>query len=148
METVAILLRWLHILPAVAGGGATIFAAVALVPTFSDLPESDRARMREAIMGRWRPIFAACTALLLASGLMNFMLFQAPVHKGQPLYHALFGVKFLAAMMVFFLGAALTGRSPALQRIRARAAFWTSINALLIVAIVMISGVLRGIPAK
>ena len=148
METVAVLLRWLHILPAVAGGGATIFAAIALMPTFADLPENEKIRMRDAVMGRWRPIFAACTALLLASGLMNFMLFQAPVHKGQPLYHALFGVKFLAAIVVFFLGAALTGRSPALQRIRARASFWTSINALLIVAIVMISGVLRGIPPK
>lgn len=148
MPIVAVLLRWLHILPAVAGGGATIFAAVALAPTFGELPEAQRAHMREAVMRRWRPVFAACTALLLASGLMNFMLFQAPAHKGQALYHALFGLKFLAAMGVFFLGAALSGSSPALQRIRARAPFWTAVNALLIVLIVMISGVLRNIPAN
>jgi uncharacterized membrane protein len=146
MNTVAIVLRWLHIVPAIAAGGATIYAAVALLPTLGELPEADRARLREGLTRRWRAVFMACTALLLGSGLLNFILYQAPAHKGQALYHALFGVKFLAAMVVFFLGAALTGRSAGLAGIRANAGFWTSMSAVLVLAIVLISGILRGIP--
>jgi uncharacterized membrane protein len=146
MNFVAILLRWLHIIPAVAAGGATLYAVVALLPSLGEMPEPERARLRDALARRWRGVFMASTALLLASGLLNFILFQAPVHKGQPLYHALFGVKFLAAMIVFFLGAALTGRSAGLAGIRAKAPFWTTVSALLVLAILLVSGVLRGIP--
>ena len=146
MNSLAILLRWLHIVPAVAAGGATLYAAVALLPTLGELPEADRARWREALTRRWRAVFMACTTLLLGSGLLNFILYQAPVHKGQALYHALFGMKFLAAMVVFFLGAALTGRSAGLAKIRANAGFWTSVSAVLVILILLMSGVLRGIP--
>ena len=146
MSMVAIVLRWLHILPALAAGGATLYGFIALLPALGELPEAEAKQIREAVVRRWRPVFSACTALLLASGLMNFMMFQAPAHKGQPLYHAIFGVKFLAAMAVFFLGAALTGRSAALAPIRAKARFWTGIAALLVTTIVLLSGVLRGIP--
>jgi len=146
MNTVAILLRWLHIVPAVVAGGATVYAAVAILPTLREFSDGDRARLRESLTRRWRMIFMACTTLLLGSGLLNFLLYQAPVHKGQALYQALFGVKFLAAMVVFFLGAALTGRSAGLARIRANAGFWTSVSAALVVLILLTSGVLRGIP--
>jgi hypothetical protein len=146
MNTVAIVLRWLHIVPAVAAGGATLYAAIALLPTLGELPDADRARLREALVRRWRGVFMASTALLLGSGVLNFILYQAPVHKGQALYHGLFGVKFLAAMVVFFLGAALTGRSAGLAKIRTNAGFWTSVSAALVILILLISGVLRGIP--
>jgi hypothetical protein len=146
MNFAAIVLRWLHIVPAVVAGGATFYAALALLPTLGELPEADRARLREALTRRWRPVFMACTTLLLASGLLNFILFQAPVHKGQPLYHGLFGVKFLAAMVVFFLGAALTGRSAGFAGIRANARRWTGVTAALVLLILLVSGVLRAIP--
>jgi len=142
----AVVLRWLHIIPAVVGGGATFYLALALLPSLGELSEADRARLREAVTLRWRPVFMACTTLLLASGLLNFILYQAPVHKGQSLYHALFGVKFLAAMLVFFLGAALTGRSAGLAGIRANARRWTGVTALLVLLILLVSGVLRAIP--
>ena len=146
MSVAAVLLRWLHIVPAVAAGGATLFALIALLPTLDGMPEPARRELRAAVAARWRIPFVVCTTLLLLSGLANFVLFQAPVHRGQPVYHALFGIKFLAALAVFFLGAALTGRSPALEHLRVRARFWTAVSAGLIVLILMISGVLRGIP--
>lgn len=146
MSVAAVLLRWLHIVPAVAAGGATLFALIALLPTLDGMPEPARRELRAAVAARWRIPFVVCTTLLLLSGLANFVLFQAPVHRGQPVYHALFGIKFLAALAVFFLGAALTGRSPALENLRVRARFWTAVSAGLIVLILMISGVLRGIP--
>jgi uncharacterized membrane protein len=146
VNLLAIVLRWLHILPAMAAGGATLYAAIALLPSMQELPEAERARLREAVVKRWRAVVHTSITLLLASGFLNFYLFQMPAHRGQPLYHGLFGLKFLAAMTVFFLASALIGRTAALAPIRANARFWTSVSAALVVLIVLISGVLRNIP--
>jgi phosphatidylglycerophosphate synthase len=144
---VQLLLRWLHILPAVIAGGATIYSAVALVPTFGALSDEARAILRERVASRWRPVVSICIALLLGSGLTNFLMFQSKLHHGQPLYQGLFGVKFLAAMTVFFISSALVGRSAALQPMRDRMGFWIRVNAALVVLIVVISGILKNIPA-
>jgi uncharacterized membrane protein len=141
-----IVLRFLHIAPAVIAGGATIFVRIALLPALATLPEADRLRVRETIDRRWRVVVMACIALLLVSGIANFVLYQAPVHKGQSLYHALFGIKFLAAMVVFFLASALSGRSAALAPIRANARRYVGVAAVLVLLIVLISNVLRNIP--
>ena len=146
MDPLATLLRFLHIAPAVIAGGATIFVRLALLPALASFPEAERSRLKDQIDRRWRIVVMVCITLLLVSGITNFVLYQAPFHKGQPLYHALFGVKFLAAMVVFFLGSALAGRSAALAPIRANARLWVGIAATLVMAIVFISAVLRSIP--
>jgi hypothetical protein len=102
--------------------------------------------VKETIDRRWRVVVMTCIALLLVSGLVNFVLYQAPVHKGQSLYHALFGVKFLAALVVFLLASALSGRSVALAPIRANARLYVGVAAVLVLLIVFISSVLRSIP--
>jgi len=146
MSALATFLRFMHIAPAVAAGGATIFARIALLPALASLPEAERVSVKDAIDRRWRVVVMACVTLLLVSGIANFVLYQAPFHKGQPLYHALFGVKFIAAMVVFFLASALSGRSAALARIRANSRFWVGVGASLVIAIILISAVLRSIP--
>jgi uncharacterized membrane protein len=147
MNVLQIVLRWMHIVPAVVAGGAAVFSRFALMPSLATLPEAERSRLREAINGRWRLVVAACITLLLVSGLANFVMLQVPAHKGQALYHALFGIKFLAALTVFFLASALTGRSPALAPIRANAGVYAGISAALVILILLISGVLRNMPA-
>ena len=146
MSFLQILLRFVHIVSAVTAGGAAIFAAIALLPALTTLPDAERLRLKEAIDRRWRIVVMSAITLLLVSGLAGFVLYQAPAHKGQPLYHALFGVKFLAALIVFFLASALTGRSAALAAIRAKARLYAGIAATLVVVIVLISAVLRNIP--
>lgn len=146
MNALPTLLRFLHIAPAVIAGGATIFARIALLPALAALPDAERTRVKDAIDRRWRVVVMTCITLLLVSGIANFVLYQAPFHKGQPLYHALFGVKFLLAMVVFFLGSAMTGRSAALASIRANARLYVGLAATLVIAIVLISAVLRSIP--
>jgi len=142
----ALVLRWMHIVPAVAAGGATIFVRLALIPALATLPEPQRQEVKRQIDRRWRVVVMASITLLLASGLANYVLYQAPVHAGQPLYHALFGVKFALALAVFFLASALSGRSAALASIRANGAFWAAVAAGLVLAIVLISGALRSLP--
>jgi len=146
MNGLAIFLRVMHILPAVVAGGATVFARFALIPALQTLPEADRLRLKEVIDRRWRVVVMACIGLLLVSGLANFMLYQAEAHRGQALYHALFGVKFLMAMMVFFLASVLSGRAETFAAMRARAGFWAGVAATLVALIIVISGVLRNIP--
>jgi hypothetical protein len=146
MSFLPTLLRFLHIAPAVVAGGATIFVRIALLPALAKLPDADRLRVKDEIDRRWRVVVMACVTLLFVSGLLNFVLYQAPVHKGQALYHALFGVKFLAAMVVFFLASALSGRSVALASIRTNSRFFVGVAAVLVLVIVLISGVLRSIP--
>jgi len=146
MDGTALVLRWMHIVPAVVAGGATVFARLALLPALGALPDADRLRVKETIDRRWRIVVMICVTMLLLSGLTNFVLYQAPAHKGQALYHALFGVKIIAALVVFFLASALSGRSAAFASIRANARFWTGVAAWLVVAIVLISGALRNIP--
>lgn len=146
MNTLAIVLRFLHIAPAIVAGGATIFVRLALLPALAELPEAERARVKDTIDRRWRIVVMVCVTLLLVSGIANFVIYQAPVHKGQPLYHALFGIKFLAALVVFFLASALSGRSRAWAGIRANSRLWVGVAATLVIAIVLISAVLREIP--
>jgi len=142
----ALVLRWMHIVPAVVGGGAPIFARIVLLPALETLPDVERLLVKETIDQRWRVVVRVCITLLFVSGIANFVLYQAPVHKGQSLYHALFGVKFVAAMIVFFLASALSGRSAALAPIRANSRFFVGAAASLVLVILLISGVLRSIP--
>jgi len=145
MNVPVLVLRWLHIVPAVVAGGATVFVRFALIPALATLPETERLRVKETIDRRWRVVVMICITLLLASGLLNFLLYQAPMHRGNAAYHALFGIKVLAAFVVFFLASALTGRTAAMAPIRANARFWGGIAAGLVLLIVLISGVLRGL---
>ena len=146
MSTLSLVLRWMHIVPAVVAGGAAVFARLALLPALATLPEVERGRVKETIDRRWRIVVMTCITLLVASGIANFVLYQAPAHKGQALYHALFGIKFLAALVVFFLASALSGRSAALAPIRANSRLYAGIAAALVLVILLLSGVLRSIP--
>jgi uncharacterized membrane protein len=138
-----LLLRWMHILAAIAAGGGTIFARLAALPAIEEtLGPDQRQSLHAAIRTRWSKVVSASIALLLISGLVNFMntvrLYDLP-----KLYHPLFGIKFLLALAVFFIASALAGRSAMAERFRRDARKWLSINAVLIVLIVLISGVLR-----
>ena len=146
MNGLQLLLRWMHIVPAVVAGGATFFARLAILPALATLPEAERVRVKGIIDARWRVVVMICITLLLVSGIANFFLYQAAAHKGQALYHALFGIKFLAALAVFFLASALSGRRQALAPIRANSRLYAGIAAALVLAILLISGVLRNIP--
>ena len=136
-------LRWMHILAAIAAGGGTLFARLAVLPaTEESLSLDQRQAFHTAVRKRWSKVVAASIAFLLISGLINFInivkLYDLP-----KLYHPLFGIKFLLALAVFFIASVLSGRSSLADKFRQNARKWLTINAVLVVAIVLISGVLR-----
>jgi uncharacterized membrane protein len=105
IDWLALLLRWLHIVAAVAVVGGTIFMRLALVPAAADLPEEARGPLAEGVRRRWAKVVMAAILFLLVSGLWNFFAinasFKAAGLKIPALYHPLFGLKFLLALGIF-----------------------------------------------
>ncbi len=154
MEVLALLSRWLHILAAMAAVGGPLFIRFALIPAVDEtLPESERKALHARLRKRWSRVVMAAIALLLITGLYNFILLRNASQAWGPswqsggenarLYQILFGIKVLLALGVFFLASALTGSSAAFEPIRAKARMWVTITLLLGVLIVCISGQMR-----
>ena len=143
-DVLGILFRWLHILAAITAVGGTIFMRFALLPAVAALPEASRKDFHEAVRSRWaRPVQISILFLLL-SGVYNIISIGAEYDlKKVGLYHPLFGIKVLLALAVFFLASVLTGRGARTQRFRDNRRLWLTVNLVLAVLIVCISGVLR-----
>jgi uncharacterized membrane protein len=145
IDFLAVVLRWMHILAAITAVGGTIFSRVALLPAAGTLADEPRRALLEGVRSRWSKYIAAAILFLLVSGLWNFMQMERAYKLGA-LYHALFGIKFLLAFVIFFLASVLNGRSALAQKLRANVRFWLTLNMTLAILVVCISGVLRGLP--
>jgi uncharacterized membrane protein len=153
MDPVTLLLRWAHVLAAIAALGGLLFARFAFVPAAEELGAETADRLHAGVRRRWFPLVIGAITLLLASGLANYVLLMRRVKAapelwggdwmGQTGYHALFGVKFLLAMIVFYLASGLVGRGAGTQWIRDARKQWLSVTVGLGVAVVLISGWMR-----
>jgi len=145
IDWVAVLFRWMHIIPAIALLGGTIFLAFIAVPTTTP-PEGGAPAWLGKVRRRWAMLSGVCILLLLVSGLWNFMFYRMPEIKDTgPLYQALFGVKVLLSLGVFFIVSVMAGRSPTFAPMRAKPGRMLLMAAALGVAIVLLAGVLRNI---
>lgn len=152
MDPTLLLLRWAHVLAAIVAMGGLVFARFALLPALSELDAPTRDRVHERIRRHWLPWVIGAITLLLASGLANFLLFNARV-KGEEWaggqwmretnYHALFGAKFLMALVSFYLASALVGRGAGTQWVRNDRAKWLSVTLGLTLGVVLLSGWMR-----
>lgn len=152
MDPVTLVLRWAHILAAVVAMGAVVFARFGLVPALGDFDADTRDRLHESIRRRWLPWVIAAITVLLATGLANFLLFNARVKAEgwadgewmrQTSYHALFGAKFLLAMVAFYFASALAGRGAGTRWVREDRAKWLSVTLGTMLAVVLLSGWMR-----
>ncbi len=137
--------RWAHILAAIGLMGGALFARVAAVPAADALPDDARGAFHEAARRRWLKVVMLCIVLLLASGIYNFIvILRFRLHDDlKAPYHALFGIKFLLALVIFFIASALVGRSPALEPMRRNRRLWLTVNLWLALVLVCLSGALR-----
>ena len=154
MDAVLLVLRWAHILGAVLTVGELFFARFAFLPAVAETDEATREKLHEAVRRRWLPWVIGGITLLLVSGLTNFLLFNNTVKSQgwadgqwmrQTSYHAIFGIKFLLALGVFYLASGLVGRGSGTAWIRRERARWLSVTLGLAVAVVMLSGWLRNL---
>ncbi|RLS78810.1 MAG: hypothetical protein DWI03_03295 [Planctomycetota bacterium] len=152
MDPTLLLLRWAHVLAAIVAMGGLVFARFALLPALSEVDAATRDRIHDAIRRRWLPWVIGAITLLLASGLANFLLFNARVRSEgwdgggwmrATSYHALFGAKFLLALVAFYFASALVGRGAGTQWVRNDRAKWLSVTLGLTMAVVLLSGWMR-----
>jgi uncharacterized membrane protein len=156
LNYLGIVLRWFHIMAAIALVGGALFQKLALLGPCGELPEETRQHLNDAIRRRWSKVVMLAILFLLVSGLINYFLTIRPYTQNVELfqndypklklpraYHILFGVKFLLGLVIFFIASALSGRGRATAAIRAKAAGWLTFNLLLAVVLVAISGVMR-----
>lgn len=152
MDPTLLVLRWAHVLAAIVAFGALVFARFGLLPALEELDADARDRLHDRIRRGWLPWVIGAITLLLASGLANFLLFNARVQEegwagGQWMrqtgYHALFGAKVLLACIAFFLASGLVGRGQSTQWLRNDRAKWLSVTIGVMLAVVLLSGWMR-----
>jgi uncharacterized membrane protein len=147
MFALDVLSRIVHVGTVIALIGGSTFTLLVLMPSARELTEETHHRLAEAMQSRWKRFVHIGVTLILISGLYNYVQ-AVPNHKGDSLYHALLGTKILVALVVFFIAAALVGRSEKLEPIRQAKAKWLTILVLLAASIITISGYVkvRGVP--
>ncbi|QDT09802.1 hypothetical protein [Planctomycetes bacterium K23_9] len=148
MFAIDVLSRIVHVLTAITLVGGSVFTCFVLMPSAKVLADEAHQKFAAAITGRWKRFVHFGVLLFLVTGFYNY--FRAiPLHKGDGLYHALIGTKMLLAVGIFFLAAALVGRSEKLAAIRVNRGRWIKVLVLLAVIVVSISGFVkvRGVPA-
>jgi hypothetical protein len=142
-----LLLRYMHILGAIALMGGTIFMRFALAPTVRELDPETRQRIHEQVRSRWAKFVMFAAALLLVSGLANLGLAARfaykPIFGMEGGYHMIVGIKFLLALPIFLFASFLAGRSATAKKFQSNAMFWMNVNLALALTMVLIGGFLR-----
>jgi hypothetical protein len=132
--------RMFHILCAIIIGGGLFYMRTILSPSGADACFADR----RSTWARW---VGAATFLLIATGLLNYILnIRDAKALGSPLpqtYHMLFGLKFALAFLVFFIAAILAGKTAAADRFRGNMGRWLNIAWTAVIAIVVIGALMR-----
>lgn len=151
MDWIAIVSRWTHVGTAIVLVGGTVFLRFVLSPAAAQLSDDAHAKLRELVIGKWKKFVHAGILLFLVSGFYNYLVVQAPAHKGDKLYHPLMGTKILLAFGMFFIASALVGRSKTFEGMRKNMKMWQTVLVVLAAIIVGISGfakvALKGKPA-
>lgn len=139
--------RITHVSTAIALVGGSVFTLLVLMPSAKLLSDEQHAVLADAVTGRWKKFVHAGVALFLISGLYNYSR-AIPLHKGDGPYHMMLGIKMLLALTLFFIAAALVGRSQKLAGIRANRKRWLTVMVIIAAVIVTISGYVkvRGVP--
>ena len=153
--------RFLHITCAIGAIGAPFFVRFALMPAaHSALDDAAHQKLRDAINKRWRHIVYILITLFILTGSFNFFV-ETRNNAGElitarwkgfidendkRLYHMLFGIKVLAAFIIFFLASALAGRSATFAPLRKNARVTISLLLLLALLVVICSTLLRFLP--
>ena len=138
--------RWIHMLCAVTVIGSIIFYRFAFVvaekrAAGDGLPEE----FKTALFKRWKLLLHPPIVFLLGSGLYTYLMVTRHLHDDQPLYHALFGVKFLLALLVFALYVILTSTMKWSEKLREKNALW-ALLVIAVLAVIAVGGVMRTLP--
>jgi copper resistance protein D len=144
--SLALAVRFVHLLAVVTWVGGMLFIALVLVPITRRLDDvALRTRLVQDTGRRFRTVGWIALGLIVATGLGNLVL--RPELLGAPRFHAKLGLVVLAlalgAVHDFVLGPR-AGRSGAAPSARVRASWIARVNVLIALAIVAFGLALRG----
>jgi putative copper export protein len=139
--------RVLHILGAVVLVGGIFYLRMVVVSRVrSSDSGSDTDVWYSSRRAKWAMWVGIATLVLIVTGLVNFVYIVKTNQSFAAPYHAVFGVKFLLALGVFFLAAILAGKSAAGERFRKNFRYWLGVCLVLGVVVIALGGVLRSMP--
>ena len=142
MDYLNLAMRWLHIIPAIALIGGTIFMRFALVPAYEQLDDEQREKIQESVRRGWSRLLMPSIGFLLISGIVNTM--KISIEGGLPVYYMpLLAIKMALAGAIFYIASLLAGRSEAARKFQQDQRKWLNINILLAVLLVCIAGAMR-----
>lgn len=108
--------RFVHIGSVVLFLGGVAYARQVLVPVLTALPEDVRTKAALDSQQRFRVTLYTLLALIVCSGLYNFLTYSGPKHTAA--YHMWFGIKFL--LVLHLLATAILWSTSTLEKARRR----------------------------
>jgi len=143
LDVLLIASRVLHILGAIILLGGLIFVRHVVKPT---VPPGTPDAFFDGRRASWAKWIGISTALLLLSGLFNYIYILMGLERMAKPYHMLAGIKILLSLALFMLAALLAGKTALAQRLREKFYVWLTVAVLLGIAIVILGAVLRTLP--
>jgi hypothetical protein len=139
------LMRWLHIVSAVAGIGATLMMRFAVLPALARM-ENGNEVLAQIRPGFKRLIHAALGTALL-TGFYNYLVVSIPkvrelkeANAALSSYHPVMGAKILVSLALFVIAVLLLQPLPSMEQNRKT---WLSVNVVLGLLILLLASFLR-----
>ena len=139
-----LLMRWTHVLSAIAMMGGTLFIWMVLRGAVAEsLDGQAREALVAAVRKRWKRAVMILTTLLLVSGFYNYLMVTRFAHPDEPRYHMMFGIKFLLSMAVFTLAMFMIGSTGLAKRLHKNESVSLAVLLALAAAVVAVGGYMK-----
>lgn len=146
MYVLQLLSRLGHILGAIILVGGLFYIRQILRPSGGSSGHPSADALFGGSRAAWAKWVGITTALLLATGVLNYVLMIKQHERLASSYHMLVGMKMLAALVVFTLAALLAGRTAMADTLRQKWQLWLTLCLLLAILTVTFGSVLRTYP--
>ena len=141
-----LLSRVLHILGAIVLVGGLFYIRNVISPVAAAPGTAPVDQLFGGPRATWAKWVGIATALLLITGLVNYLAIIKQNERLASSYHMLAGLKMLAAIVVFLVAALLAGRTKAAEAIRANWRIWLTFCLLMSLITVVFGSLLRTYP--
>ena len=144
-HAVSVLMRWAHIVSvSLLVGGLGLFYALCDDPLLAPPPagKGKQEAPERPWIGAARSMFSRATLASILTG-AYFAVRDFPSHKGDRVFHSLFGTKMILALVVFFFAAATAGRARCLRFVRANRARFLRVALFAAAAATLVAGMIR-----
>jgi uncharacterized membrane protein len=141
-----LLSRILHILGAIILVGGLFYIRTIISPVSAPPGTAPVDQFFGGPRAKWAKWVGIATALLLITGLFNYVMIIKQNERLASSYHMLAGLKMLAAIVVFLVAALLAGKTAAADAIRTNWRMWLTFCLLLSIITVIFGSLLRTFP--